>query len=329
MENREDAAKILAGIAKLLNEAGSVLIFPHIQMDGDAMGSAAALCGVLRKEGKRADILIEDRIPENLKFLDKGYCVQNSDIVEPDVCIAVDCSDLLRMGKRLDIFKTGKKTAMIDHHTTAEAFADLSYIDIDVSASGEIAMKLIKAMGLVIDMVTAEELFTAIATDTGRFMYSNATGATHLAVAELYETGMDHNKVAIEIYQRRRVEKVKLMNAIMSTMELFGEGKGIIAVMAKQLLNETGAYPDETEGMVEELRNIDGVEIAAFIKEENDGVKVTMRSKTLADVSRIAAQFGGGGHKKAAGCTVKGDIVDVKSLIMQAVNDELNKYERK
>lgn len=329
MENREDAAKILAGIAKLLNEAGSVLIFPHIQMDGDAMGSAAALCGVLRKEGKRADILIEDRIPENLKFLDKGYCVQNSDIVEPDVCIAVDCSDLLRMGKRLDIFKTGKKTAMIDHHTTAEAFADLSYIDIDVSASGEIAMKLIKAMGLVIDMVTAEELFTAIATDTGRFMYSNATGATHLAVAELYETGMDHNKVAIEIYQRRRVEKVKLMNAIMSTMELFGEGKGIIAVMTKQLLNETGAYPDETEGMVEELRNIDGVEIAAFIKEENDGVKVTMRSKTLADVSRIAAQFGGGGHKKAAGCTVKGDIVDVKSLIMQAVNDELNKYERK
>ncbi len=325
MRNKNYTANTLTDIARLLNEAGSVLIFPHIQMDGDAMGSAAALCGVLRKEGKRADILIEDKIPENLKFLDKDYCVLNSEIVGPDVCIAVDCSDFSRIGKRQETFKTGKKTVMIDHHTTAETFADLNYIDIDVSATGEIAMKLIKAMGQVIDVETAEELFAAIVTDTGRFLYSNTSGATHLAVAELYKTGMDHNRVAIEIYQRRRVEKVRLMNAIMSTMELFGEGKGIIAVMTKQMLDEAGAYPEETEGMVEELRSIDRVEIAAFIKEDNDGVKVTMRSKTSADVSGIAAQFGGGGHKKAAGCTIKGDINDIKSLIIQAVKDELNK----
>ncbi|GAB1475238.1 bifunctional oligoribonuclease/PAP phosphatase NrnA [Bacillota bacterium] len=317
----------LENIAMMLNSANTILIFPHIQMDGDAMGSAAALCGVLRKEGKRADILIEDKIPENLKFLNKDYCRQEAETVEPDVCIALDCSDPERVGKRFDIFKTGKKTAMIDHHTTALAFAETNYIDINASATGEIVMKLIKAMNLSIGSETAEELFAAIVTDTGRFMYSNTSGATHIAAAELYETGMDHNRVAIEIYQKKRIEKVRLMNAIMSTMEIFAEGKGIIAVMLKQMLDETGAYSEETEGMVEELRSIEGVEIAVFLKEEKDGVKVTMRSKTFADVSAIAASFGGGGHKKAAGCTINSGIDDVKALITEAVKSELNRQE--
>jgi phosphoesterase RecJ-like protein len=148
-----------------------------------------------------------------------------------------------------------------------------------------------------------------------------------MTVAELYKTGMDHNKIAVEIYQRKRLEKVKLFNAILSTMELIRRGKANLAVMTQQMLTETGAFPTETEGLVEELRNIDGVEISAFLREEEGRVRVTMRAKTEADVSKIAMRFGGGGHTKAAGCTIPGSIDEVKPLIIDAISEQLDSLE--
>jgi phosphoesterase RecJ-like protein len=316
----------LAEISKVLSLADSILIFPHIQIDGDALGSAVALCVTLLNQGKKADIVIEDKIPENLKFLDDGLCTYDSEIQSPDVCVAVDCSDISRIGKRQNIFKEGKKTILIDHHRTSIAFADLNFVDESSSSTGEIVYELLKQMKWNIDARIAEAIYTAILTDTGRFMYSNTTGNTHAITSELFDIGIDHNKVGVEIYQKKRLEKIRLMNAIMESLEMIYEGKACIAVMTEQMLIDTGALREETEGVVEELRSIDGVEIAAFIKEEKDGIKVTMRSKTEADVSKIATKFGGGGHKKAAGCTMHGTIEEVKSLITQAVKLELNEF---
>ncbi len=314
----------MAKIAELLANADSVLIFPHIQMDGDALGSSAALCLALKNLGKKAKIFIEDKIPDNLKFLDNGMCTTGHEDGIFDVCIAVDCSDISRIGSRKEVFFKGKQTAMIDHHTTAQTFADFSFIDDSSSSTGEIVYRLLVQMKLKIDSSIAEAIYTAIVTDTGRFMYANTSGATHAIVAELYKTQMDHNKVAIEIYQTKRIEKIKLFNAILGTMELLFEGKCNLAFMTRQMLEDTGAYSEETEGLVEELRSVDSVEIAAFLREEDQGIKVTMRSKSRADVSRIAEMFGGGGHRKAAGCTIPGSIDEVKTLIIDAVGAELS-----
>ncbi len=327
METKKNNNASLKEIAELLLAAESVLIFPHLQMDGDALGSSAALCRGLRNLGKKADILIEDKIPDNIKFLDRGYCIREFHQEEVDVCIAVDCSDWMRIENRYTFFQRGRRSVMIDHHVTAQPFADFNYVDTEASSTGEIIFFLLKEMGQAIDADMGEALYTAIVTDTGRFMYSNTSGATHLTVAELYNTGMDHNRAAIEIYQKKRVEKVKLEIAVLSTMEMIHNGRGCIAVMTRQMLADTGAWQEETEGIVEELRNIDCVEISALLREEEDRIKVTMRSKTEADVSKIAGSFGGGGHKRAAGCTLSGSIDEAKQIIIRAVNQHLNDLE--
>ncbi len=328
MEKRTSNKSSLAQIAALLNDAGSVLIFPHLQMDGDTLGSAVGLCSALRKQGKIAYVLIEDEIPGNLRFLDNGYCTSDYSGMEADVCIALDCSDWMRLEKRQEVFNNGKQTVLLDHHATSQpSFAEYWYVDKEASSTGEILFMLLKEMGVVLDAEIAEAIYTAILTDTGSFIYSNTSASTHMTVAELYKTGMDHNKIAVEVYQRKRLEKVKLFIAILNTMEMICGGKANLAVMTQQMLTETGALPAETDGLVEELRSIDGVEISAFLREEEGKVRVTMRSKTKADVSKIALKFAGGGHTKAAGCTIPGTIEEVKPFIIEAICEELDSIE--
>ncbi|NLY71515.1 MAG: bifunctional oligoribonuclease/PAP phosphatase NrnA [Clostridiales bacterium] len=312
-------------IVEELKKAKSILIFPHVRIDGDALGSSVALCIAMRLQGKEAHILIEEDLPSNLAFLDEGYCINeysSSDNI--DVCLAVDCSDLARLENRKEIFLNGKVTVSIDHHLTNEYFADLNYVNSDSAATAEIVYYLLKAMGQTIDAKIAEALYAAIATDTGNFQYSNTTKETHLIVAELYDTGMDHNKVAVEIYQNIRPEKVKLVCAALSTMEIFSNGRANIAYVTQDMLKQCNATMDEADGVVEKLRDIRAIEIAVFLKEETDQVKVGMRAKSKADVSMIANQFGGGGHKKAAGCVIEGTIENAKQLIKDSVHNYLS-----
>lgn len=314
----------LKSIAEKLHHARSILIFPHMQMDGDALGSSVALCIAMRRLGKKAYILIEEDIPLNLAFLDNGYCTKETKFTDvADVCLAVDCSDIDRINKRKDTFLSGDIRICIDHHVTGEHFADLNYIDYKASATAEIIYSLLKEMGQVVDSLIAEALFAAITTDTGNFQYTNTTKQTHLLVAELYDTGMDNNKVTVQIYQNNRPEKVKITGMILSRMELFCDGRVNIAYVTQDMLRDSGASMDETEGIVEQLRNIKGVEISVFLKEEIDRIKVGMRAKMNADVSQIAHTFGGGGHKKAAGCTINATLESAKEQIIEEIQKHL------
>ena len=319
----------LKQIAEILQNGKTILLFPHMQIDGDALGSSVALCRVLRKQGKQAYILIEEEIRWNLAFLDEEYCISDQEIFdEIDICLAVDCSDLARVGKRKGTYFSGKRTISIDHHLTNISFADYNYNDGSAAATGEIVFRLFKEMESDIDSLTAEALYAAIVTDTGNFQYSNTTKETHLITANLYDYGMDHNKVIVSIYQNTRREKVKIISKALSTMEFFCNGKGNIAYVSRDMLQETGALINETEGIVEQLRNINGVEISIFLKEEADTIKVGMRAKTIANVAEIAQYFGGGGHKKAAGCTIKGTLENVKTQIIGVAEDHLKTLER-
>lgn len=297
----------LREIANVLHEAESVLLFPHVNPDGDSIGSCAALCRTLRLRGKEAWILTEDEIPANLVFLDKGYSTKEMDkIQKPDVCICVDCGDVSRFPKRAEKFLLGETTICIDHHMTTRLFCDYNYVDSQEAATGQIIFELLKEFGAEPDKETAEALFAAITTDTGDFQYSNTQKKSHLITAELYDWGADFNKVSVEIYENVRLEKIRLKSAAMETLKIIGGGKGAIVKVSQSMLDKTGALMDESEGLAQELRSIAGVEYSAVLKEyEHELIRVSLRAKRKGDVSQIASALGGGGHLKAAGCTIR------------------------
>ena len=320
----------LEQIATKLKEAETILLYPHIIMDGDTLGSSIALCIALRKIGKKAFILIEDEIPSYLLFLEKDYCTYDQDVLnEPDISISIDCSDIERFVKRKEKFLTGKLSICIDHHRTNNSFAEMNYIDEYAGATGEIIYDLIKAIGIELNVEMAEAIYTAIATDTGNFQYTNTTKRTHLITAELFDIGINLEKISVEVYQNIRHEKLKITNEVIRTIEMLNNGKADIAYVNQAMLKKTGALMEETEGIIETLRNISGVEISAFLKENKlNEIKVGLRAKTYGDVSAIAQTFGGGGHRKAAGCTLNTTLEEAKRLISSAIISHLEEADR-
>lgn len=315
----------LAEIAKILTEKQNILIYPHINMDGDALGSAAALCKGLRNLDKNCYILIEDDIPGNLLFLDKGYTTRKQDIMEkPEISICVDCGEAKRFPKRAERFNTADITVCIDHHTTTKFICDYNYVDSSRAATGELIYDLLCEMGVTIDKEIGEAIFAAITTDTGNFQYSNTSRRSHEIMAALYDAGIDANGISIELYENVRIEKILIRNKVLSTLELLCDGKAAICYMTEDMLTETGATGDETDGVVQELRSISGVEIAAFLKEQGSGkVKASLRSKRYADVAAIASAFGGGGHIRAAGCTLEFDLEEAMTRIKEKIEESI------
>lgn len=312
-------------IAAALAQSGKILLFPHVHMDGDALGSAAALCRALRKAGKACWILIEDPIPGNLQFLDREYCTSDQDILSsPDLSVAVDCSDMERLGQRGRRFLSAEVTVCIDHHRTADSFCDLNYIDSGAAATGELIYALLETCGVSVDKEMGEALFTAIVTDTGRFQYSNTSRRTHEIAAALYDTGIDAGHICTEIYETMRMERLMIRNKALNTLSTVAGGRAVIAYVTQDMLKETGAFMDETDGIVEELRGIKGVEAAAFLKEAEDGsIKVSMRSKEALDVAEIAQSMGGGGHIRAAGCTLSCSLSEAYDQLKDRLTDGL------
>ena len=328
----------LKRIGEVLQEAKSVLIFTHVNIDGDCFGSAMAMCRMLRRRGKEAWVLLTGTLPAYLTFLtDDGkgddvaaYCTFDParDIpkfaADPDVCLAVDCSDERRFKAFADIFERGK-TVAIDHHTTNTGFASMNYVD-DRSANGENIWRLFRVMGETPTKEEAEALYTAIVTDTGRFQYGSVNAETLRIVAHLYDCGMDQQNVTVNVYQSDRPEKVALHTRILSRVELLAGGRIALSTMSLADLAETGAAMDETEGVVEDLRNMAGVEVACFIREaEEGGVKVSLRSKRIVDVAAIAAANRGGGHLRASGFSANTTLTAESERMRHVLTEALEK----
>ena len=294
-------------------------------MDGDALGSCAALCAALRAMEKECYILIEDEIPANLAFLDRGFCTSDRDVIEePDLSVCIDCGDTTRFEQRKEKFMKAPLTVCIDHHETTDFFCDYNYVDKNAAACGELIFYLLQAMHAPLDQKIGEALFAAINTDTGNFQYSNTTKQTHLIAASLYDAGIDSAAVSMELYENVRLEKLLIKNQVLNTMSLIEGGKGVIAYVTQDMLRETGARMDETEGIVQELRSIGSAEVAAFIKEtEDEKIRVSLRSKRFVDVADIAARLGGGGHRRAAGCTLFCSLTEAFDVIRQNITDSL------
>lgn len=314
-------------IGNRILKADKILLYPHVNVDGDALGSSVALCRALRNAGKTCYVLMEDDIPANLAFMAKDYCTKDQNIIKkPGLSISIDCGDESRFFARKEKFNAAKHTMCIDHHRTTAPYCEFNYIDSDAAATGELIYELLQTMKLPIDREIGEALFAAIATDTGNFTYSNTSKKTHEIMAKLYDAGIDANETAVELYENVRMERILIQNKALGTLSTICGGKGVIAYVTQDMLAETGALMEETESVVQQLRSINGVEVAAFLKEvEDEKVKVSLRSKKTADVAAIAEAFNGGGHVRAAGFTLECNLTQAFDLVKEKITDSLGK----
>ena len=325
----------LKELAGFLKAAETILIFTHTNPDGDALGSAAAFCRVLRKMGKTSWILMDEEVPEYISFMDTEFVTCDKECLKDhDVSICVDCGEYSRFPALADKFNEGKLHLCVDHHATGDGFGDHYYIDPSEAATCQLIYKLIKELEAVvaesgetagqvalIDRQVAESIYTGINTDTGSFQYSNTTADTHAIASDLMTYGVDHTAINVKLYQTIPMTKLKIQASILQRAEFLFGGKVAVGYVTGQMLEEAGAVLDDAEGTIDMLRNIEGVEIAAFLKEKGEAVKVSMRAKSYANVAEIVSVFGGGGHVKAAGCTLEMGMDEALDAIKKAIGE--------
>lgn len=295
-------------IKKTLENYSTYVILPHIMPDGDSIGSAAALAHLLQQAGKKAIVLLEDAVPSNLRLIQRTLFVEMEEFVEPDdyAVIAVDSSDLGRLGSRMSLLTRYALLAVIDHHKTNTQFGDVNYVDEQASSTGEIIFELAGEFGFPVDSIAATALYIAISTDTGGFRYDNTTPETLRIAAELMEAGIDTKAINTDLYQNQPLNKVMLLMNALENVRLAAQNRVALVPLTAQMMSTHKAAYEDTDGISEYVRSIQGIEVVALFKELSDGyIRVSMRSKHDFDVSALATRYGGGGHKRAAGCTLE------------------------
>jgi len=312
-------------IISKIKDSSKIAIMSHIMPDGDSIGSSLALYTALKKYGKDVHFILDDDIPKLYKFL------KNSDkVLKPgkhenfDVVIALDCGDAGRLGKS-ELYIKDNFTVNIDHHISNDKFGNLNLVDSNAAAVGEIVFQIIKLLGIEMDLEISECLYTAIVTDTGQFQYSNTTSKTHQLAGELIENGVNVSLMFEKIYQSTTKEKVMLMKTALDTLEFYHNDSISCVSLTTEQMKAANAKGNDCEGIINLARDIECVEVAIFLKELEPGkIKVGLRSKKSVDVASVSLQFGGGGHVRAAGCTLYGTIDEVKEKILEAVIGKLN-----
>lgn len=316
----------LEKITSLITARERIAILPHVSADGDAVGSCLAFALALAKLGKKPVVYLEEEIPYVYNFLPgRQYAeVFTSQRSTHDVAVALDSGDLGRLGARRDLFETSAVTVNIDHHATNSEFAFHNFVQTGSSAVGEIVYEMIKIMGLKPDADMATCLYVAIATDTGGFKFSNTTSLTHRIAAELVDCGVPVAEVSHRVFDITSYEKVRLMGAAIHSMEVFEDGKVAILTLTNETMRETGARDEDCDGIVNIGRNIRGVEVAALLRQWDNGeIKVNLRSNVRVDVSAIASLYKGGGHKRAAGYVTAGSLEEAKTKLLGDIKEAL------
>ena len=313
-------------IISKINDSNNIAIMSHIMPDGDNVGSSLALYNALKKYGKDVRFILDDDIPKVYKFLKHSDKVERPGQYESfDVVIALDCGDAGRLGKS-SLYIEDNFVINIDHHISNDEFGNINMVDSNAAATGEIIYQIIKMLGIEIDKEISECLYTAIVTDTGQFQYSNTTFITHQIAGELINNGVNVSLMFERIYQNSSKEKVMLMKTALDTLEFYHNDNISCVSLTLEQMKDINAKEDDSEGIINLARDIECVEAAIFLKELEPGkIKVGLRSRKVVDVAAVALQFGGGGHVRAAGCTLYGTVAEVKEKILDAVIEKLLK----
>lgn len=308
----------------------SFAISTHVNPDGDAIGSELALFLILKKLGKNVRIFNTDVVPKKYQFLPNWETIENAEAAvafSPEILIIVDASSRERIGPFLSKCLIPTHAVLnIDHHITAEEFADYNIIIPSASSTAEIIYNLIQAANYEIDEACALCLYTGLMFDTGCFRFSNAVSDTHRIAADLIEIGnFAPDEIYRYVYEHVSLEKINLLGQTLRTLKLTPDGKIGWVLVTQAMFNDTNTTFDDVEGFVNQIQAIENVEVAICVCELPDGnSKISLRSDGSVDVAELAAEFNGGGHERASGCRINLPYTSAITTLVESAKRRVN-----
>ena len=311
----------LKRIRDFILKKDNILIVSHTVPDGDAIGSQMALGNFIESKGKKVMLVNQDEIPSRYRFLDPQRRIRKSfEGFYPDLVLALECSNLNRIGRLKDMIPKESTIINMDHHPDNTLFGSINYLDPQASAMGEIIYDLLKSAGYSFDLNTANALYTSILTDTGRFSFSNTTFRSLMICSELIKLGIDPKLINDQLYFNHSEGCLKLLGSILGNLKLLGNGKYCFLSIAHKLLKAFRVTPQDTEGFVDYTLFLERAVVGAFFLETSQNVvRVSLRSNSSVDVGTIAKYFGGGGHRNASGFTLNESIENAKKKVNKEI----------
>ncbi len=313
---------------QLVEEAETIAIAGHVRPDGDCVGSCLGLYNYLREnmKEKRIDVYLES-VPAAFSFLKNTECAltEAKKNTVYDLFIALDCGSRDRLGFTEEFFLSAKHTVSIDHHISNTLFAEHNHVEGEASSTCEVLCGFLE--NACISKETAECLYLGIVHDTGVFKHSNTSRRTMDTAGSLLEKGVSASRVIDDSFYRKTYMQNQILGRCLLESILLLDGKIIFSSVSQKTMQLYGAVPADLDGIIDQLRVTEGVEVAILIREEGvQNYKVSMRSNGKVDVSRICCLFGGGGHRMAAGCTMNGSVHDVINNLSGQIEHQLLEY---
>ena len=310
----------------MIDQAGKIVILGHVNPDGDCVGSCLAVYNYIKEwDSSRAVTVRLERVPSKFSYL-SGFDAIETEAGEEtyDLCICLDSSDEERLGDFKSCFDRSAKTICIDHHITNRGYAKENVIDGHASSACEVVYGQLDESR--ISKRVAECIYTGIIHDTGVFKYSNTSRKTMEIAGKMMEKGIDFGTIIDGSFYKKTYMQSQILGRALLESITFLDGRCIFSVVRKKDMDFYGVDKSDLDGIVDQLRVIDGIECAIFLYETGiHQFKVSLRSNSIVDVSRIAAYFGGGGHVRAAGCTMSGSVHDVVNNLSAHIAEQLER----
>lgn len=314
---------------KALKTYDHYLLSCHVAPEGDAVGSILAMNSLLKRLGKKTDVICEDPFPERLSCLPSRHWKQlDQRKGKPprfQALVVADCPNLDRIGRVKQLLNPDTVIFNIDHHISNRYFGHFNYVLPEAAASGEVVFDIFKRLRLTLTKEEAAYLYVALSTDTGSFKYSNTSARTHLMAADLIRCGIDLEQINESLNTTYSLSKINLYSRLLSRVRTAEKGRIAWVAVKREDLRDSGATYEDTEGFIDFLKYLREVKIAFFLIEspQDSEVRVSFRSKENYDANKIATTFEGGGHKKAAGCTLKGaTLEEAERIILERLRKE-------
>ena len=325
-------------IVALVKNVTHVVLAAHVHPDGDALGSLFGFADILESQGKKVFRYLDAPVSHLYNFLptidlantDLDAAIQFAEQAQAAgnsvVAVALDCGDAERLGESKEKLLTISPFIVIDHHRGHRDFGDHLWLESGCSSTGEMVYELALAIGATVSVDAAFCLYVAMVTDTGSFRYESTSPRTMRIAADLLEIGVRPDEVAEKVYDNYTLARLRLMELVLATLVVHADERIALISVNETMFEQSGASSDDVEGFINYPRSLSSVQVAGFIKETKKGsVSVSLRAKGEVDVAAVAAGFGGGGHKNAAGFRFSDkSVADVQTLVLDALTQELS-----
>ena len=317
-------------VAKALLEAKRIAIISHKNPDGDTLGSQLALGGALKELGKDVVLYNKDKVVSKFNFIaGADQVAQYHDGMElPETVVFVDCAEPQLAGFTVeDDVLMGKTIINIDHHASNKHYGKWNYVVSTAGANCQNIYHVIGAIGGTITKEIATALYTGLSTDTGNFMFDNVSSETLRIAADLKDIGANTDAVRLKLYESSSKKKIEMLKYILNNLHISADGQYAWSSISHQMIEELQPESTDIDGLINTIKDIEGVEIAILFRGvEANRTKASLRSKVWADVNQIAGMFGGGGHVRASGVSIDGDVEYAAALMEPAVLDIIRQH---